>query len=194
MQMTHRYRTGALLGVLVALVLAACGDNSQQQTPPPQAAAPAAQPAAPANEFTVQVNSAPLFESQGNWSDGYKKATGHGNGVVVGPGTEAPNVFAQNFTAKGGEKFKVVAKASSVDKPAAMGRIQINWITADGKFIGVASKAFEVTSQEQTFEEAIVAPENAATGILYVVGNGADDVVRYTEMRLLGTSAHGAAN
>ena len=115
--------------------------------------------------------------------------------VVRAAGKVAANARYQvYFTAKGGEKFKVVAKASSVDKPAAMGRIQINWITADGKFIGVASKAFEVTSQEQTFEEAIVAPENAATGILYVVGNGADDVVRYTEMRLLGTSAHGAAN
>ncbi|MFO1321958.1 MAG: hypothetical protein U1F52_20320 [Burkholderiales bacterium] len=187
MQIVRRIQTGVITGALAVLMLAACGDK--EQVPPP-APAPTATPAvvAPAQDFPTLVNSAPLFEAQGSWSAGYTKAIGNGQGVVVGPGTENSNVFAQNFTASPGEKFKVIAKASSVGKPAAMARIQINWISADGAFLAVSSKTFDVTPEEKSVEEVITAPDKAATGILYVVGNGAEDVVRYTEMRLLGTA------
>jgi hypothetical protein len=106
--------------------------------------------------------------------------------VVVGPGAENPNVFAQSFAAKPLETFKLVARASSVDKPNAKGRFQINWVDADGAFISVSSEAFDVTPDEKTFEYVATAPANAVKGIVYVVADGQDNVVRYTEMRLLG--------
>ena len=192
-------RAAALAGALALLTLTACGDKEQPPAPPAKVEAPAAAPApAPAatqaSDFPTQVSNAPLFDTPGSWSDGYRKAVGRGNGVVVGPGTENPNVFAQSFPTKPAERFMVVAKAASVDKPTAMGRIQINWMSAEGTFLGVSSKAFEVTPQEQSFQEVVTAPDKATTGILYVVGNGADDVVRYTEMRLLGTADHGKSN
>lgn len=135
--------------------------------------------------YTVQVNSAPLFDSQAGWSSGYTLAIGHGPGVVVGPGGGSPNVFAQQFNAKPDERFKVIARASSVDKPKVRGRIQINW-TGGEHYISTSLSAFEVTQQEKVFEYEVIAPPGVVTGTLYVAADGPEDVVRYTEMRLLG--------
>jgi hypothetical protein len=144
--------------------------------------------------FTNQINKAPLFESKQNWSDGYLKAIGHGAGVVVGPGAENANIFTQSFTAKANESFKIVARASSVNKLTAMGRIQINWVDPNGKFISVSTHGFEVTPRESTVEHYVVAPPGVATGILYVTADGSESVVRYTEMRLLGAAPPIKAN
>jgi hypothetical protein len=180
-----------MLRVCIALIAASflvvCGDSSQQK----KAEKKTQTAEAPKREInpallTAQINSAPLFDSQQGWSAGYAKAIGHGPGVVVGPGADNPNVFAQQFPAKPNEPFKVVARASSVDKPKAMGRIQVNWTDLGGKFISVSSQAFEVTPEEKTFEYQVIASVGAVNGTLYVVADGPDSVVRYTEMRLLG--------
>lgn len=173
--------------VLIATsLLGACGEGSKQQAEKKSQGVGTVQSDAKGPAFTVQINSAPLFESQQGWSDGYTKATGHGPGVVVGPGATNPNVFAQRFPAKPNDQFRVIARASSVDKPKAMGRIQINWAGPEGKFISVASRSFEVTPTEQTFDLLVVAPPGVESGTLYVVADGTESVVRYTEMRLLG--------
>lgn len=172
----------------ISLFLVACGDKS----PPPASSTGSSQPAvSPQPEInaallTAQINSAPLFESQQTWGAGYLKARGNGPGVVVGPGGDNPNVFAQQFPAKPGDQFKVVARAASVGKPSAKGRFQINWITRESSFVSTSIKSFDVTADEKTFEYLVVAPSGAAAGTLYVVPDGSDDVVRYTEMRLLG--------
>jgi len=145
--------------------------------------------------FTAQIIKSPLFESSEGWGPGFSKATGHGPGVVVGPGADNPNVFAQQFLTKPGEQFKIVARASVAKtlrgilgfvKSNSMGRFQINWVDAENKFITTFIKSFEVTPETATYEAYVMAPENAMSGILYVVPDGPDDVVRYTEMRLLG--------
>ncbi len=194
----NRFRIAATAIALSAssLFLVACGDKS----PPPASSTGSSQPAvAPQPEInaallTAQINSAPLFESQQTWGAGYLKARGNGPGVVVGPGGDNPNVFAQQFPAKPGDQFKVVARASSVDKPAAKGRFQINWITRESSFISASMKAFDVGPEEKTFEFLAVAPPGAAAGTLYVVPDGTDNVVRYTEMRLLGKEAVAKGN
>lgn len=189
MQFKNKFHFTPKIAVVLIFVslLAACGeDNSQKQAEqkPQGAAVPQSEEKRPA--LTTQINSAPLFDSQQSWGGGYVKAKGEGRGVVVGPGAGNPNVFAQIFPAKPNEPFKVVARASSVDKPKAMGRIQINWTGPEGKFISVSSQAFEVTPVEQTFEYYVAAPPDAVGGTLYVVADGEESVVRYTEMRLLG--------
>lgn len=144
-------------------------------------------------ELTMQINRSPLFESSQGWGPGFAKATGHGKGVVVGLGTLNSNVFAQLFPANAYEPFKIVARASSVDKQKAMGRFQINWIDSAGKFISTSIKPFEVTAKEKIFEHYVTAPAGTATGILYVAAGEPKAVVRYTEMRLLGSKKRIAA-
>lgn len=188
----HHLKLNISVVLVAASMLAACGESSPPKVDKKGQDTGAVMSEQKKSEFTAQINSAPLFESQQDWSDGYKKAIGHGSGVVVGPGADNPNVFAQRFAAKPDEQFKVVARASSVDQPKAMGRIQINWSGAGGKFISVASKAFEVTPQEQRFDLDVVAPPGSESGTLYVVADGKESVVRYVEMRLLGKEGRAA--
>lgn len=174
------------------LCLSACGDNAPQNSPSaeqtsaaPSAAVPPAAAPDPAT-LTADVTRSALFESADGWGPQFAEASKKKPGVVVGPGGEAPNVFAQQFSARPGEAFKIVAKASSVDGPVATGRLQINWHGAEGKFISAAITPIEVSQSEKSFESVVVAPEGTVSGFLYVAPHGATDVVRYTEMRLLG--------
>jgi hypothetical protein len=170
------------------LTLAACGDNSQQKSavPADSKLIPVSAPVAVAPTFNTLITKSPTFEAPDGWGPGYANAIGHGAGVVVGPGGDNPNVFAQQFPAKAGDQFKLVARASSVDAPKAVGRFQINWLGADSKFVSVSIHPFDVTQEEKSFEYEVTAPEGAAAGTVYVVGDGPQDVVRYTEMRVLG--------
>ena len=167
-------------------VLVACEEKVPQSSEKSRENVTTVRQAEKSEPASVLINSAPLFESQADWSSGYLKAIGHGAGVVVGPGVDNPNVFAQRFPARAGEQFKVIARASSVKQAKSMGRIQINWVDENGKFLSVASDAFEVSAEEKKFEVTITAPPGVASGTIYVVPNGVEHVVRYTEMRLLG--------
>src|SRR5262245_24428923 len=130
------------------------------------------------------VNSSPLFETPDGWSPGYALAKGHGPGVVVGPGLDNPNLFGQFFSTKPHRQFKVIARASSIDKPAAPAVIQINWHDADGKFISVSRQSFDVGPAERSFRYDVIAPPGAASGTLYVMPGAEKEAVRYTEMTL----------
>ena len=67
-----------------------------------------------------------------------------------------------------------------------MGRFQVNWSGQVSQFISASIKAFELTHNEKTFEYYVAAPVGAVAGMLYVVADAPQDVVRYAEMRLLG--------
>lgn len=190
MQQSYRLHLSPLLvaSFISMALLSACGGESEKPAKPAEPVA--ALGAEVAGEYTAQVNDEPLFKQQGRWSEGYKLATGHGDGVVVGPGAGNENVFAQGFVTAAGKNYKVIARAASVDDKAATGRFQINWNDEAGNFISVWSATFEVTPELKTFEQEVVAPSGAAKGILYVVGD-AESVVRYTEMRLLGQGGRG---
>src|SRR5574340_967979 len=189
--MLRNDKQGLKLKVFVAMLaasfLAGCGDGAQQaEKRAGDGGAAQAKKEPPA--LTAQVNQSPLFESAQGWGGGYAKARskGEGRGVVVGPGSADPSVFAQQFPAKAGEQFKIIARASSVGKPKAMGRFQINWLGSEFKFITAFVQLLEVTPEEKTFEATVTAPAGAIAGTLYVVPDGKEDVVRYTEMRVLG--------
>lgn len=185
MRLSKLHSARACAALFALAMLAACGDQSPPASKPAQKVGAGNTAINPAL-LTVQINSAPLFEAQAGWSAGYALARGKGRGVVVGPGGGNPNVFAQQFAARPGEAFKVVARASSVGQGKATGRIQINWTAPGGKFISVSSKVFDVVAEEAVFEHVVQAPDGASAGTLYVVADGPDSVVRYTEMRLLG--------
>src|SRR5574340_192776 len=176
-----------LFAVFAAFLLAACGGGSQHAEKKAGDDA-AAQARKEPPVLTVQVNLSPLFESSQGWGPGYAKAKskGEGRGVVVGPGSDDAAIFAQQFPAKANEQFKIIARASSVGKPGATGRLQINWLDSEYKFISASIQPFEAMPEEKTFEAYMTAPDGAAAGTLYVTPGGKEDVVRYTEMRLLG--------
>ena len=178
----------ALIALGFAIVaLSGCGESPPPAAPPPAPEVTAGSMDAQA-PLTVLINTAPTFDTQERWSDGYRVAKGTAPGVVVGPGGDNPNVFAQPFTASPAERFKVVARATSGAGPKARARIQINWSDAAGRFLAVSSRTFEVSTTETVVEEVVSAPAGTASGTLYVVADGSQNVVRYLEMRLLGGS------
>jgi len=186
------FASRAAAALAIALLIAAC-DNSKEAGSGAAQGGDLHAAKGQLAPFGVLINSSPLFESQQGWSSGYTRAIGHGRGVVVGPGAENPNVFAQQFPAKPGEMFKVIARASSAGTASAKGRIQINWTDSIGQFISVSSQAFEVKPEEQRFELEVVAPPKTQNGTLYVVPDGQQSVVRYTEMSLFGREKSSAS-
>lgn len=132
------------------------------------------------------VVTSPCFDTQGGWSGGYLLAkTDGGPGVVVGPGTDAANTFAQPFPVGSNPLYKVTAEATSADGAPTRAAVQINWSDVAGQFLGMSHASFPVGKDGGTFEMNVVAPSGSATGHLYVVpGNGATHAVRYTRMKL----------
>jgi hypothetical protein len=85
-------------------------------------------------------------------------ASGHGPGVVVGPGTNNPNVFAQQFHTSPRVQYKVAAQAQAVGKADAKGAIQINWFDSHGAFISASNALLDVSPQFKRFEHIVTAP------------------------------------
>ena len=128
------------------------------------------------------INSAPKFEAQGSWSDGYRLARGEGPGVTVGPGADNPNVFAQVVPLKAQRHFRLVARARGASPGTGKARIQCNWLDAEGKFLSTSARNFDVGEAEVEAELKVSAPEEAHTAVVYVAPGGKTNVVRYLEM------------
>ena len=54
----------------------------------------------------------------------------------------------------------------------SIGRVQINWLNKDGKFIDASIKTFECSNDWTEYSMDVIAPNEAKTGIVYVVGHG----------------------
>jgi O-methyltransferase len=131
-----------------------------------------------------QLNISPLLDSPEGWSKGFAAAKGDEPGVVVGPGGNNRNVFAQQFQAEPGRHYTVVARASSATATRSRARIQINWLDSEGDLVSTSIKSFEVTEMQQRVECEVSAPPRTVIGVLYVAPDGEDQVVRYFEMSL----------
>jgi hypothetical protein len=139
----------------------------------------------PLENLNRVINSSPNFENQGTWSAGYIKARASNGSVVVGPGSDNSNVFAQQFSVNEGDQFNVIGKASSVKSSKGLARIQINWMSPDAKFVDLSAQNFEVGTQSESFELRVIAPKGSASGTIYVVP-GPDSTISYTEMKVMG--------
>jgi hypothetical protein len=133
-------------------------------------------------EFNVTLNASPSFESAKGWGQEYP------GGAVVGPGSDNKNVLRQRVGVYAGEPLEIVAQATAVSSPTAMGRLQINWVDAHERQLGVSGMPIQLTPTTRRFEMWMSPPTGAVAGYLYVTPHGAQDVVRYTEMRLLTTA------
>lgn len=133
----------------------------------------------------VSLNSAPCFETQGEWSAGYNLAKNSGDGVTVGPGDENLNVFVQSFAVDSQKYFMLVARARSASGQSEKAIIQVNWLTADKQFIQATQKYFEIDDREiTTAMYRAKVPDGAEIGVIYVVPGSKDGQVHYYEMGL----------
>lgn len=133
---------------------------------------------------TNSVVTEPCFLQQGGWSAGYRLAKDANKGVVVGPGTTNKNVFAQPFKTAAGTQYKLTLGAETIDGNPGVARAQVNWMNAKSEFISFDFKQIDIGSNPVHYSMSITAPAEAAFGTLYVVP-GAQEPVRYTEMRLV---------
>jgi hypothetical protein len=141
----------------------------------------------PIASHLTTINSSPTFENEVDWKGRFQKGPG-GKGVIVGPGADNPNVISQRISIRPFEQIKIVTLVSSATKPSATGRIQINWVGDNDQFISSSIKVIDVSKKEQRFENIVVAPAGAVAGILYVAPHTANDILHYSEMRVLGSN------
>jgi hypothetical protein len=134
--------------------------------------------------YTSTINASPRFENTSDWS-GKLTRNPKGAGVIVGPGSDNPNVLSQRIPVRPFEPLKIVARASSTEKPSSTGRLQINWVDKNDKFLSSAGKTIELTEAETKHDVYMSAPAGAVAGILYVTPHAPQDIVRYIEMSLM---------
>ena len=136
--------------------------------------------------FDRTLNMDPSFRGSRIWGGVVPNTSG--GGVVVGPGADNKNVLSQRIPILPLQQVKIVARAASVVKPTASGRLQINWVGPKDQFISSSGQTILVSYEEHAFSTFAIAPPGAVAGYLYVSPHAPEDVVRYTEMRLLSTS------
>jgi hypothetical protein len=136
------------------------------------------------NKFTVLLNRDPFFKEPVIWG----KTNALWQKGLVGPGAENRNVLSQRVTVKPFELMKISAKAISGKSGLSTGRLQINWVDSEDHFISSSSITFQVGHQEESFETVVAAPNRAIAAYLYVTPHAPDDIILYTDMRLLGVS------
>jgi len=133
---------------------------------------------------TLRIAS-PTFDDATVWGHGFQR-DGAGRGVLVGPGPNNATVLSQRFAVLPGEKFKITAKISAVGTADAKGRIQVNWLGENDRYISTSFKVIDASRDEHSYTALIVAPAGATTGMVYVSPHGLHDIVRYTEMSVMG--------
>jgi hypothetical protein len=137
------------------------------------------------NEFTVLLNRDSFFKEPAIWG----KPNELWQNGLVGPGAENRNVLSQRVAVRPFELMKISAKAISGKSGLSAGRLQINWVDPEDHFISSSGITFQVGHQEEeSFDTIVAAPMRAVAAYLYVTPHAPDDVIRYTEMKLLGVS------
>jgi hypothetical protein len=100
-----------------------------------------------------------------------------GNPLIGGPRGEAPSepvavavdkasMLAQTVTIKPAQVYELAVKARS-DTPAALFRIQINWIDATGRICDVFIRVCNANHLWSTFAARMIAPLSAQKAIVY---------------------------
>ena len=138
--------------------------------------------------FKTTISLSPRFENYSDWTGSVSKAP-IGEGVIVGPGADNLNVLYQRVLVEPLLPYKILARASSLNAHRSTGRLQINWLDGEGRFISSDGVLIEVGKQEKLYETLVRAPNAAKAGILYVTPHAPEDVVRFTEMRVLGSNS-----
>lgn len=136
------------------------------------------------DELNVPVTKSPHFESAGDWAGMLSRSAKFGD-VEVGPGPESGNILSQVFSVKPGEKLKVEGIAARAENVSGKGRLQINWIDGQGKFISAGISIFNATKEPKKYSKVFVAPLNAIQGVVYVTPHDERSVLLFKSMEVL---------
>jgi hypothetical protein len=130
------------------------------------------------------LNRGAEFESADGWGSGFVLARrdGAGNGVIVGPGLDNPNIFAQDMDVLPGAVYSITARAMSVGGVRTKAAVQINWLDDGVHVVGVDQQQFDVYPFPVSHRLVVHAPLSAKWGTLYVVPGQPRTAVRYLEM------------
>lgn len=134
------------------------------------------------DDFKSAVSKDPSFQQPDFWTGKLTRASS--GGVVVGPGTAAPNVLFQSVPVAPGRMYLIKAEVRLGDG-TGQGRLQVNWHATDGSYLSSNSLVFQPTKESQVFHLFTKAPGNAAKAILYAAPHGDKDTVVYNSISLM---------
>lgn len=140
-------------------------------------------------ELNVSAIKSPTFDAPKYWAGSIKTLEGLA-GVEVGPGFENSNILSQRFSARIGEGLKVQAVVSSNGKYPGKGRLQVNWIDSQGRFINASISTFNASSAPRRYSSVFIVPLTAVEGIVYVTPHDKDSILRFKSMEVLRTSKY----
>lgn len=139
------------------------------------------------DELNTPLTKSPNFDADGAWSGAAHRLANSG-GVEVGPGPESSNILFQTFPVKPGEKLKIQAVAMRVSNTPAKGRLQINWLDGEGKFLNASISLFSASIDASKYSKVFVAPLNAVQGVVYVTPHDEHSVLVFKSMEVLRAS------
>ena len=139
------------------------------------------------SEF-VRRTADPEFESAGAWAGVMQRAPS-GHAVQVGPGSDNANVLTQRFRVLPGEQIVMEVRAFACGKALAQGRLQINWLDGEHRFLKTDIAAIPFGSEAEAYRRTLVAPPGAVMGLLVVSPHRQKDVVCFTRAEVLGRAS-----
>lgn len=106
------------------------------------------------------------FSDSSKWRFVAGRTDQEGPGIVV---DIAAPVY-QQVPVRGGQRYLNAVRARCL-KDTAPGRLQVNWVDAQSKFISADIRLFECTPESSEYEMEIAAPRNAAYALVYASGH-----------------------
>lgn len=149
---------------------------------------------AEADEFSELAINSPRFASPSDWNGKLRRAIAGSDDVLAGPGPDNENVLSQRFPTSAGERLRISAMASSGLSRPVKARLQINWLDPAGNFLSATIGVIDVGLRPQRFQKTVESPAGAAWGIVYVSPHRSNDVIRFSEMKVLRKAAFTSKN
>ena len=75
-----------------------------------------------------------------------------------------------------GQKNYLNEVTAQCDKATTQGRVQINWLDANQKFLEASIQVFECTKEWATYRQEVVSPEAAVTAVVYATSHTTDKI------------------
>jgi hypothetical protein len=75
---------------------------------------------------------------------------------------------------------KAVARAAG--SRFGRGRLQVNWVDAEGKLLRADISVFTAGPQDQEYRRFMVSPSGAISGWVYVTPHGEKDAIHFSSM------------
>ena len=96
------------------------------------------------------------------------------DGIIV----KRTSPATQSVAVSSGQRYRLSIKANCLDKPAK-GRLQVNWLDVESKFISTNIRVFECSPESKMYSMDVYAPQDAKKAIVYVTGHTDSAVIMH---------------